>query len=96
MKGEFVCNVVIDERYVEVSEDWREMGDASTHPLHVILPAKQVVTVGSATCQKTKNAYRSLGPTKQYIFEAEIQLASLTWFDLIYYSIIPRKHESLE
>ena len=54
MKGEFVRNVVIDERYVEVSEDWREMGDASTHPLHGILPAKQVVTVGSATCQETK------------------------------------------
>ena len=95
MKGEFFCNVVIDERYVEVSEYWREMGDTSTHPLHVILPAKQVVTVGSATCQKTK-PHILVRPTKQYIFEAEIQLASLTWFDLIYYSIIPRKHERLE
>ena len=95
MKGEFFCNVVIDERYVEVSEDWREMGDASTHPLHVILPAKASRHSGECHLSKDKT-HILVWPTKQYIFEAEIQLASLTWFDLIYYSIIPRKHERLE
>ena len=47
--------------------------------------------------QKTrKYIYCRYRPTQQSIFEAEIQLPSLTWFDLIYYSLIPRKHERWE